>query len=300
MEKSQAKFYDSYQSDENDFTVIVCCRNSSKTIKSCVEAIIKAGGYKDLIVIDGKSSDETRKIVEQLGVKVIEGHGSGLSKDRQLGIDLVKTSYAFFVDSDHIIGKHFFREMLKDFRDFKVDFLQSRLRLLEPRGILAKGEDSYYRNFHNTHWNKKMIGVAPSLFMANELKSGARWQLFSERSAIIDDTSWAKRASDRGALFHVGGPEVYQIHSARFIDYLRKFVWYGKGDADFILEFPRRRNSMFFHLLIRYPVIFGSKMLRKGDVFGLIFVQTQGLTRFISASIRVLTLKLQSKFSESQ
>lgn len=280
------------QLDEREvFTVVVCCKNSSRTIQKCIEAIQDAIGHKRLIVIDGGSNDETRQILESLDVSVRDGYGMGLSRDRQLGIDLATTKFTFFIDSDHLVGREFFLDMFEAFRTNRVDFLQSRLRLFEPKGILALGEDSYYQEFHNKHWNKKMIGIAPSLFITENLKSGKHWQLYSEKSRVIDDTSWAKRASDRGAIFMVGGPEVYQVHSAHIADYLRKFFWYGKGDADFILEFPERKTSMYFHLLIRYPWIFGTRLLLKGKIFGFVFVQTQGFIRFISALVRFFSQK---------
>jgi len=281
---------------ESECTVVVCCKNASKTIRSCIESIKKASARVNLIVIDGLSTDKTRDILNEMKIPFLIGKGNGLTKDRQFGIDESKTKLTLFVDSDHFVGEDFFEEMLTAYQKSGVSFLQSRLRLYNPSSLLSQGEDCYYQCFHNEHWNKKMIGLAPSIFVTKNLRTGSKWQLFSEKSMVIDDTSWAKRANDSGATFMVGGPEVFQAHSEGLIDYLKKFVWYGKGDADFMLEFPERRNSMLFHLLIRYPWIFGIKLIRKRNIAGFVFVQIQGFTRFISSLIRILILKFRGKF----
>lgn len=281
---------------ESECTVVVCCRNSSKTIKACIESIRKASARMDLLVIDGHSTDNTREILNEMKIPFLLGKGEGLTRDRQFGIDESQTKFTLFVDSDHIVGEDFFEVMLTAYQKSGVSFLQSRLRLYNPSSLLSKGEDFYYRCFHNEHWNKKMIGLAPSIFVTNNLKTGSKWQIFSEKSMVIDDTSWAKRANDSGATFMVGGPEVFQVHAEGLIHYLKKFAWYGRGDADFMLEFPDRRNSMLFHLLIRYPWIFGFKLIKERSLGGFVFVQIQGLTRFISSLARIIFLKFRREF----
>jgi glycosyltransferase involved in cell wall biosynthesis len=250
----------------------------------------------NLLVIDGHSTDNTREILDEMKIPFLVGKGEGLSRDRQFGIDESQTKYTLFVDSDHLVGDDFFKEIFTAYQKSGVTFLQTRLRLYSPSRLLSKGEDFYYICFHNEHWNKNMIGLAPSIFVTNDLKTGSKWQLFSEKSMVIDDTSWAKRASDSGATFIVGGPEVFQVHPEGLISYLKKFAWYGKGDADFMLEFPDRRNSMLFHLLIRYPWIYGFKLLRQRSLGGFVFVQIQGLTRFISSLVRIFFLKIRREF----
>ena len=281
---------------ESECTVVVCCRNSSKTIKACIESIRKASARMDLLVIDGHSTDNTREILNEMKIPFLLGKGEGLTRDRQFGIDESQTKFTLFVDSDHLVGEDFFEVMLTAYQKSGVSFLQSRLRLYNPSSLLSKGEDVYYRCFHNEHWNKKMIGLAPSIFVTNNLKTGSKWQIFSEKSMVIDDTSWAKRANDSGATFMVGGPEVFQVHAEGLIHYLKKFAWYGRGDADFMLEFPDRRYSMLFHLLIRYPWIFGFKLIKERSLGGFVFVQIQGLTRFISSLARIIFLKFRREF----
>lgn len=280
--------------DEDEYTVVVCCRNAEETIFLCAQSIIRAR-VKNILIIDGHSEDSTQTKLKNMGLDFKLGTGMGLSADRQLAIDCVKTRFTFFIDADHLISNEFFSKMMSEYLDNKADFVQSKLRIFNPKNFLNKGEDEYYRIFHNSHWNKKMIGLAPSLFETKHLKTGAKWQLYSDNSKIIDDTSWAKRASDSGARFAVVNPEVFQIHSPSVFSYLKKFFWYGKGDGDFILEFPNRSISMLLHLCFRYPVIFGLNMLLRFKFHGFFYVVIQGFTRLISCLFRIISIQFANK-----
>ena len=273
-----------------DFTVILCCKNAASSIKLCVESIRRAGA-QNLIIVDGWSTDETQEILKSLNERFHLGAQKGLSYDCQIGIDLCATEYAFFVDADHVIPIDFFSEMFLAYQSHGCDFLQSKLSIYKPKGAFNYGENEYYKHVHNIHWTKNMIGTSPSLFKVQNLKTGGKWEFYSPSANVIGDTSWAKRTHDKGAIFHVGGPTVKQIHAPSAISYFRKFKWYGQGDADFIIENPDKSLGMFFHLAFRYPVIYGVVMLRQLSYRGFLFVVFQGHTRFYYC-VRRLVLKL--------
>lgn len=274
----------------HDFTVILCCKNAASSIKLCVESIRRAGG-QNLIIVDGWSTDGTQEILKSLNEFFHLGAKKGLSYDCQIGIDLCTTEYAFFVDADHVIPDNFFNDMFSAYQSHGCDFLQSKLSIYEPKGIFNFGENEYYKYVHNIHWTSNMIGTSPSLFRVKNLQTGGKWQFYSPSANVIGDTSWAKRTHDKGAIFHVGGPIVKQIHAHSAISYFRKFKWYGQGDADFVLEYPNRCFGIFFHLVFRYPIIYGVLMLRHLSFRGFLFVIFQGHTRFYYC-VRRLILKL--------
>lgn len=154
-----------------DFTVILCCKNAASTIKRCVESI-RLAGAKNLIIVDGWSTDETQAILKSLNEEFRLGARKGLSYDCQIGIDLCTTEYAFFIDSDHVIPSDFFSDMFLTYQSRGCDFLQSKLSIYEPKGALNIGENEYYRHVHNVHWTKNMIGTSPSLFKVQNLQTG--------------------------------------------------------------------------------------------------------------------------------
>ena len=109
---------------ESECTVIVCCRNSSETIKACIESIKKASPRINLLVIDGHSTDNTREILDKMEIPFLIGKGEGLSRDRQFGIDESNTKFTFFVDSDHLVGEDFFETMFTAYQKSGVSLLQ--------------------------------------------------------------------------------------------------------------------------------------------------------------------------------
>jgi glycosyltransferase involved in cell wall biosynthesis len=279
------------------FSVILCCKNSEDTIERCVSSLIDAG-VSNLIVIDGWSTDQTQSILRKLRIDFLLGEKKGLSKDCQIGIDSCKTEFAFFVDSDHIVPLNFFKDMFYSFLNEKCDFLQSKLRIYEPSSRLNQGEDAYYKMIHNNHYDKKMIGTSPALFRVNDLRTGGRWQFYSDSANAIGDTSWATRSYKLGATFKVGGPNVFQIHDSSRKAYFEKFKWYGRGDGDFIIEFPERKSKMLFHLAIRYPFIFGFKMLLSRNMNGFLFVVMQGFVRLYFCLTTLFSRKSKVKIKE--
>lgn len=252
---------------------------------------IRRAGCANLLIIDGFSDDGTQTILDDMQEAYLEGRRDGLANDCQLGIDLSKTELCFFVDADHIVPPNFFESMYSNFLISKVDFVQSKLRIHEPSSLMNLGEDAYYRYIHNVHRDPKMIGTSPSLFRKTHLQTGGKWQFVSSHSKSTGDTSWARRAHVGGARFAIVDPEVAQMHEASVFSYVRKFKWYGYGDAEFIRENPKRRLGMLFHLSIRYPIFYGFLMIKKANFPGFVFVAIQGLVRFVSCLIKLAQIR---------
>lgn len=234
---------------------------------------------KNLIVIDGISTDKTTDIIANYGLTYYQGLGKGLTSDRQFGIDLSKSKWSFFVDSDHIIPENFLLEMINLMEDLDYTLLQSRLEIWEPRGLLNKGENSYYDLVHNTLGENIIPGIAPAIFRTDSLKSGKPLAINDGMTATIDDTNWAIKAMELGARIGIRGPRVSQIHSGSTVDYYKKFKWYGIGDGEFCQAQPRHRNRHYFHLLIRYPIIYSVRSLVKNLPLAVPFLIMQGFVR---------------------
>jgi glycosyltransferase involved in cell wall biosynthesis len=81
-------------------SVIVPTKNSEGTIESCLRSI-KGQTYPriEIIIVDGCSSDRTRKIAEDQGATIYAAD-LGRSEARNVGAQVAKGSFVFFVDSD--------------------------------------------------------------------------------------------------------------------------------------------------------------------------------------------------------
>lgn len=90
-------------------SVIIPVYNREKYIKKCIQSVLE-GIYQnfEIIVVDNGSTDGTIGIVKSIKdprVKLCLQKTKGPGPSRNMGIDLAKGEYIFFLDSDDIINK---------------------------------------------------------------------------------------------------------------------------------------------------------------------------------------------------
>ena len=105
--------------DQTDFgggplvSVVIPSYNSSATIASCLQSI-KNQSYPNMevIVVDNFSSDQTVKIAEAGGAKVLSA-GPERSSQVNLGVNASRGKYVYRVDSDFVVGKEVVKECVR-------------------------------------------------------------------------------------------------------------------------------------------------------------------------------------------
>jgi len=93
----------------SDFTFCVCTYNSGETLRECLRSIRGIAEDSRLIVVDHNSQDETIEIASMFSAE-IHRETMGLGYARQLCLDLAKTQFLVFVDSDVVIEREDFLE----------------------------------------------------------------------------------------------------------------------------------------------------------------------------------------------
>lgn len=96
-------------------------KNSDFMLKRCIESIYENLPVKNLIVVDGFSTDGTLDIIHQLNkkfktIKVIKLNGTR-ALAREIGISYVGTKWFMFVDSDVILSKGWYQAAKKQIND---------------------------------------------------------------------------------------------------------------------------------------------------------------------------------------
>jgi glycosyltransferase involved in cell wall biosynthesis len=91
--------------------------NSERKLRECLDGIYQNVPVKRLIVVDGYSTDKTISILEEYSkrygnVEVVQEKGTRGSA-RQTAIEMVKTEWFMFVDSDVVLSKNWFGEAWK-------------------------------------------------------------------------------------------------------------------------------------------------------------------------------------------
>lgn len=100
--------------------VVVLTKNSEHLLGRCLASVYENVPVKNLIVVDGFSTDRTLKIVDEVdrkygNVKVLSVAGSR-ARAREKGLREVTTEWFMFVDSDVILSRGWFSKAEKNMR----------------------------------------------------------------------------------------------------------------------------------------------------------------------------------------
>jgi glycosyltransferase involved in cell wall biosynthesis len=101
--------------------VAILTMNSERMLKECLNSVYKNVPIRNLIVVDGFSTDATVRIVKEFqekygNVKFVQEKGTR-GKARQTAIKLVKTEWFMFVDSDVVLSNNWFAKAEKFVKD---------------------------------------------------------------------------------------------------------------------------------------------------------------------------------------
>lgn len=97
--------------------VVMLTKNSEHLLTECLESIYENVPVRRLIIVDGTSTDNTLRIMEEFNkkygnIKIITENGSR-ARAREKGIQEVETEWFMFADSDVILSKDWFKKAEK-------------------------------------------------------------------------------------------------------------------------------------------------------------------------------------------
>jgi glycosyltransferase involved in cell wall biosynthesis len=260
-------------------SVVVCTKNEEARLEDCL-ASIAANHPDEILVVDGGSTDRTLEIARRFTDRVISTPKSNLTLDRQRGIDAAKHDLIAMIDADHRLKSGDLDRLYEDLVRFDLDIVQSQLASFQNRGFWDAAEEQSWDLTHNIPGPKTMIGTAPAIFRRRVFE---RARFDDKITSAIDDTDFIYRLSKFPEIkIGIGTTRIAQLHFSDFNTYWRKFRWYGRGDGQFCIKNPERAPSMVYHLLVRYPLVYSARGLRRGKLRAVPFFMLQGWLRFAS------------------
>ncbi len=257
-------------------SVVVCVKNEEARLEECLKSV-QINEPDEIIVVDGDSSDRTAEIARKYTDKVITTHKSNLTRDRQIGLNAAKNEYIAMIDGDHRLRKGDLDSLLNDLIKYNFSIVQSQLNSFCSTSWMNKGEEQKWEMFHNIPGPKSMIGVAPAIYRKSIFE---KIQFDDKITKTIDDTDFIYRLSLLPDIsYGIGNTKIAQLHTEGCSDYIKKFKWYGIGDGEFCIKHRKRAPSMWFHLLIRYPIIYPVRAIIKGKFYAAGYCFLEGVTR---------------------
>ena len=101
--------------------VAILTMNSERMLRECINSVYENIPVKNLIIVDGYSTDATVEIVnefqEKYGNVIFVQEKGTRGSARQTAIQMVKSDWFVFVDSDVVLSKNWFAEAEKLIKD---------------------------------------------------------------------------------------------------------------------------------------------------------------------------------------
>lgn len=228
-------------------SVIIVSRNSKKTIRRCLESILKQT-YRDteMVVVDS-SDDGTEKIIEDYQKKsrfpfnIIHQEPLGVGVARNTGIENSNGEVLVFVDADCWIDEDFVEKVVMPFSesDKVLSVYATKIQSVHSGGIFPKLVDLYEHVMHydaGVQASISKIGlfvVRKTLYdfiglYDSNLKSGEDAELFNRLTLKKDKL--IKEGYEFGA---VDGTFFYEEKQGLgFFEYYKRCIWYGEPLAN--------------------------------------------------------------------
>lgn len=143
----------------DDITVIVPTRNVAHWLGRCLDAIA-AGDPREIIVVDGLSTDATREIAAERGARVLSDEGRGVSAARAIGAQAATTRYIAVIDADVVLPPGALQRLLDEFVRDGYTGLQAGLLSVSDGGYWGRALVHHHRNSRSRNW----FGVVATVF----------------------------------------------------------------------------------------------------------------------------------------
>ena len=142
-----------------DLSVIVPVRNAEHMVEACLDSIAQAEP-REIIVVDGLSTDRTLEIARRFPVKILSDEGQGVPAARMLGIKAATSAAVALIDVDIVLPAGALAALLDEFTQEQYDGLQAGLRSTAGSGYWGQALVFH----HNQGRSKNWPGVMATIF----------------------------------------------------------------------------------------------------------------------------------------
>ena len=265
------------KNEKLDLSITLCTLNEEKNIDDCLQSLLLQNP-SEIIISDGNSNDRTREIATKYNVKIINAGRKGLGHQRKIAVDNCKYKYIAVIDADHRPEKDACKKLIQELEENNFDGIEANILSIKNSSYWDWAMEQNFVIDHNSPGPRNMIGT-PCIYKGKILKKINFDPFFT---AASDDTDLCYRMCKNGYRLGVGTPIVRQKHRSDLSTFLKKFFWYGKGDAQFVYRHPERLLNMLKHHYFNYPIAKSYKAVLRGNFKVIPFFVFCGLIRNVS------------------
>jgi glycosyltransferase involved in cell wall biosynthesis len=235
-------------------SVIVPVRNSAKTIGDLLESLMNLEydqSRLEIVVVDGNSSDGTRKIVEEYPVRLVDEEGKGLNAARNTGVKWSTGEIVAYTDGDCVVPPEWARSIARNFRSPFVGFVGGNVEGYDKGNFLSiYMDETFFQAKPSFKWRKvdnrlTLFQFPAGCNMAFRRDALAKINYFDERIEYgFDDLVPVEEVGNTGFRI-ILDPEVYVYHQHRthLGEMLLQHFNYGRGGAK-LMRAKRRESKL--------------------------------------------------------
>jgi glycosyltransferase involved in cell wall biosynthesis len=204
-----------------DLSVIIPVRNAEHLIEECLAPLVQAEP-REIIVVDGMSTDRTLEIAGRYPVKIISDEGRGVAAARTMGIQAAQSPYVALIDVDIVMKVGDLAALFDEFTQGHYSALQAGLLSVAGPGYWGRALVDHHRRGRSKNWP----GVMATIFDREVLlKVG-----FDERFISGEDIELRWRLRDAGLRLGVSQRTVVTHRYEDTFDFARgQWLADGKG-----------------------------------------------------------------------
>lgn len=247
-----------------DVSVVICTRNVVDDIGACITSI-RQNHPKEILVVDGRSTDGTLDVLDAMGVRWISDEGRGLAYARRLGVENTTGELLLFVGPDNLLSENFVDDYVRLREEWGFDIAITSTRVLNPRNYWDKGMDFRWVCCAGTPGKAEVVGT-PGLY---ERTIFSHAMFSTQDCGGADDTDFCEQLKGKGFQLGIVPLVLYEKAECTPRVIWNRFKFYGTGDNCFYARYRggwtlRRRLKSLTHPL-RQTVAYSKRALRSGN-----------------------------------
>ena len=234
-------------SEYPSLSIIIPVLNMGRTVRATLESLMKLDYPREnleIIVVDGKSRDDTRQIVEEYPVRLVDQEGKGLNAARNTGIKYSSGEILAYTDGDCVVPRDWAKKIADNFQDPFIGFVGGTMDGYDQTSILSNYMDeSLFQSkpgfsIRIEATDLKLMQFPAGANMAFRRKALARVKFFDENITYgFDDLQPVEAMGFKGFRI-VLDPEVTILHQHRstLLGLLKQHFNYGRGGSLLIIH----------------------------------------------------------------
>ena len=134
-----------------DLSVVVPVRNAEHLIEECLASITRARP-REIIVVDGLSTDRTLEIARRYPVRIVSDGGRGVAAARAIGIELAQSPWVALIDVDMVLPDGALAQLLDECVHERYTALQAGLLSVSSSGYWGRALVAHHRTGRAKNW----------------------------------------------------------------------------------------------------------------------------------------------------